>query len=150
MCTSSISQSFKDLEKSGLQLPLPLVKLQTSFIQASLEATRANKEGKATEKGEAPHHLSFQNFTLYPLPITKWSLLLTTCHSLLIVFHNPTLYPSLTSLEHQPPLLLPILSPYHLIPKGPSLICKPPTPFAQKCLIKRRTTLHPQTPFSFV
>ena len=77
------------------------MKLHTSFTQVSLDIAKANKVGKATQKGKSPQHLSFQNLTLWPLPTTKESLLLTTCHSLLIAYHNPTPYPPLTSLEHQ-------------------------------------------------
>ena len=98
----TISQSLKGLEKCGLQLPLPSEELHTSLTQASLTRTKANEVGKETQRGESPHQLSFQNFTLCLFPTSKESLLLT-CHSLLIAFHNPTPYPPLTSLEHQPP-----------------------------------------------
>ena len=67
LSTSSISQSLKGLENQGLQLPpfSPLAEtIQTSLTQASLDATRANKEGKDSHKGVVPHHLSFQKLTL--------------------------------------------------------------------------------------
>ena len=83
-------------------VPTPLVKLHISFTQASLAVAIANKVGKATQKAESPHHRSFQNLARWPLPTIKESLLLTTCHSLLIAFHNPMPYPPLSSLEHQP------------------------------------------------
>ena len=76
-------------------VPTPLVKLHTSFTQTSLVVAIANKVGKATQKAESPHHRSFQNLALWPLPTIKESLLLTTCHSLLIAFHNPMPYPPL-------------------------------------------------------
>ena len=88
--TSSNSQSLNGLEKSGLQLPPPSLHLHTSLTQASLKTARANKEGKETQRGSSPHQISFQNFTLCPFPTTKNSLLLTTSHSFLRVFHNPT------------------------------------------------------------
>ena len=110
LSTSSISQSLKGLENQGLQLPpfSPLAEtIQTSLTQASLDATRANKEGKDSHKGVVPHHLSFQKLTLQPSPTTKASLELTRCPNFLIAFHNPTPYPCLASQELHPPLFSP-------------------------------------------
>ena len=140
----------KGLEKRGLQLPPPSMELHTSLTQASLTTTKANKVGKETQRGESPHHLSFKNFTLCPFPTSKESLLLTTCHSLLIAFHNPTPYPPLTSLEHQPPCSSPNFPMVTWFQKNPSLSSKSPAPFAQKRLIESRERLYPQPPFTFV
>ena len=61
--TSSISQSLNGLEKSGLQLHPPSLEHHTSLTQASLKTAKEKKEGKETQRGSSPHHLSFQNFT---------------------------------------------------------------------------------------
>ena len=37
---------------------------QTSTTQASLDKDKANKKGKETHSGSAPHHLSLQNLSL--------------------------------------------------------------------------------------
>ena len=66
-----------------------------------------NKEGKETHSGSSSHYLSFQNFTLWPLPTKKKILLLKRSHSLLMDFQRPTPWPSLTSLKRHSPSFSP-------------------------------------------
>ena len=97
-------QSFRGLEKEGLQPPFPRIgKSQASSTHASLEHAKENKDEKDSHNGSIPHHLSFQNLTLCPLPTSKDILLLTSPHSFLTAFQTPTPCPSVTSLEHYPP-----------------------------------------------
>ena len=85
-----------------------------------------NKEGKETLKDPCPHQVSFQNFTLLPLPIEKKTPLLTNSSNLLITFHGPTLYTSLTYLEYQPtPFNVPIFTINNLL----TYLEYQPTPF---------------------
>lgn len=74
---------------------------QISTTHRSFETAKANKEGNETHNGLTPHHLSYQSFTLRPLP-TKQSYYSKDPNSLM-VFHKPTPYPSLTSRERHPP-----------------------------------------------
>ena len=55
--TLSTSKSLKGQEKQGAHPPSSTTKFQTSATQTSLEATKANKEGKETHNGLSPHHL---------------------------------------------------------------------------------------------
>ena len=99
----STSQSLKGLENLGLQPPSSPDESHNSTNQASLEAAKAYKEGKKSQRAKFPHHLSFQNFTLLPSPIENTTLFCKRDPSFLISFQNPTPNPSLTSLVHHPP-----------------------------------------------
>lgn len=97
---SSSSHSWSYLEKWGFRHPLFPSCFHTSTIHASLVVTIENIVGKASPRENSLHLLSFQNFTLCPLPLI---LELKASHPHLIAFHTPTPYLSLTTLEHHPP-----------------------------------------------
>ena len=82
----------------------------THSPKASLKEAMEYSFGNDSLKDESPYHLSFQNFTFFPNPTLKPILVLNTCHLPLIAFHTPTQCPSLSTLEHQPPLVLPTIT----------------------------------------
>ena len=96
--TLSNFQSFRCLEKQIFQWPFLLVWSYKSTIQTSFGKTKAYQDGKETHKDLSPHHLSYQNFTFLSFP-TKKEVLLLMPISFLMVFHNPTPYPS-TALQN--------------------------------------------------
>ena len=98
MSTSSNSQSFSCLINLGFQLPPS----QASSTRASLEEAIEKRFEKASLNGISPHHLSFQNFTLFLEPTLKRILTLRSSQPFLIAFQTPTPYLSLTPFVHQP------------------------------------------------
>ena len=64
---------------------------------------------EASLNGKSPHHLSFQNFTLFPEPTMKQVLTSKSSQPFLFAFQTPTLYFSLTPFMHQTPSSCPYL-----------------------------------------
>ena len=122
--TGTTSQSLSCLKKQGAQTPP-----SAEGYQASLDEVMAYKDGKEVLNRSPPHHLSFQNLTLLPLPMAKAMLPLKISQSFLMVFHNPTSYLSLTSWERHPPsssLYLPLMTCFQ---KASLFYAKTITPF---------------------
>ena len=87
--TSSISQSFKCLEKRGLQLPNSPPSSQASNTYSSLLTANKNKLGKTSLNVWSSHHKSFQNLTFLPFPTIKRDLQRIPSHSFLMAFTPP-------------------------------------------------------------
>ena len=100
--TQFASQSWRFHEKHEFQCPPSPICSHTSTTQAAFEVAIVNNNGKEIFKDVFEHHVSFQNFTLLPLPLIKQILLLKAPHPFLIAFHNPTPYRFLASKAHQP------------------------------------------------
>ena len=107
------------------------------------------KEGKDSLRHEPPHHLSFQSFTIPPLPTLNEVLLLVLSQTLLMAFHNPTPKPLLLSLKHPPPS-----SPQYF----PTITCLHRDPFSEpnlqfylpsNALLWIERCLIPSPPFHF-
>ena len=113
-------------------------------IYASLVEAIENSIRKASPKSLSPHHLSVQNFTLFPFPTLKVIFLLKPSHPLLIAFHTLTPYHLvLTPVEHHPPSS----SPYF-----PEITCfkvvlnKSPHLLAKQSFVEDGQTSNTQTP----
>lgn len=121
--------------------PLPSFQSDILTDQASLMVTIENDVGKVTPKGSSPCHPSIQNFTLRPFPTRITTLVLKPTHRLIIAFHTPISYPSLTPLEHQPPS-----SQNYPLPKGMALTSKSPYHLLSSALLRMDNLLLPKTP----
>ena len=100
----------------------------------------------------SPHHLSFQNFTLFLEPTLKPVLSLKNSQLSLIAFQTPTPYSFFTSLMHHHPFscLCWTTSYNYPFPKRIPFTHKSPRPFSQKSLINYRQNFYALSPFLFL
>ena len=145
LSTSSNSQSFNCIINLGFQVPLS----QTSTTQASLEEAIEKRSRKASRNNKSLHHLSFQNFTLFPDLTLKWVLTLKSSQPFLVAFQNPTPCLSITSFMHQPPsscLYLQTITCFH---RGFLLVTNLHDHSPKRALLKVPRFLNPNPPFTF-
>jgi hypothetical protein len=92
-CVTRINQT------SHWKDPLPTIKWAAT--NEFLSQAMSYKPGKASLRGISPHHTSFQNLFLDPLPKINLVWLLNKLHPFLMFFHSPTPWDPWGYKEHQ-------------------------------------------------